>query len=267
MLCPNCRRLISGDVRQCPYCHINNPGARWRALGLGRILANPREVVRLVIYTNVAMYVISLLLSPGSLGLSSSLFGLLAPDNRSLLLLGATGTFPLLKLHRWWTLVAANYLHGSILHILFNMMALRQLAPLVGQEYGGSRLAAIYALSGVGGYAVSCLAGVPFTIGASASVCGLMGATLYFGKSRGGHYGQALYSQVGGWAVSLFVFGFIVPGINNWGHGGGMLTGALLGALLGYNSHETALHKTLASACLIGTALVLAWAVGTSVLR
>jgi rhomboid protease GluP len=169
----------------------------------------------------------------------------------------------LFQLGRWWTLISANYLHGSLLHIVFNMIALHQLGPLLLREYGISRMIAIYTLSGIGGYLISSLFGVRFTIGASAAVCGLIGAALYYGKSRGGTYGNAVYSQIGGWAIGIFIFGFMVPGINNWGHGGGMLVGALLGYILGYRerSPEKIGHKYIGMACIAGTGVVLFWSV------
>ena len=91
----------------------------------------------------------------------------------------------------------------------------------------------------------------PLTIGASAAVCALIGAALYYGKSRGGRYGQAIYRQVIGWVVGLFAFGLIVPGINNWGHGGGILGGILIGYLLGYHEKRQprAYHKLIAGIC------------------
>lgn len=191
----------------------------------------------------------------------------LSPSHKSLLVLGSTGTVAILELHRWWSLVSANYLHGSLMHILFNMIALKQIGPLVIKEYGVYRMLAIYTLGGVFGFVLSFLAGVRFTIGASAAVCSLIGAILYYGKSRGGIYGQNLYRQIGGWAVTIFVFGLIVPGINNWGHGGGMAAGALLGLLLGYKEkrRENIRHKFLGASCVITTAIVLAWAALTSI--
>jgi rhomboid protease GluP len=174
---------------------------------------------------------------------------------------------PIDKYHRLWTLVSAGFLHGGILHIFFNMAALRQLATVVNREFGVYRMFAIYTLSGVIGFLISYLAGVALTIGASASVCGLIGALLYYGKSRGGIYGRTLYRQVGTWVIFLFVFGLIVPGINNWGHGGGILAGIAAGFLLGYQEkkRESITHKILAAACAMVTVAVLAWAVGTSV--
>jgi len=147
------------------------------------------------------------------------------------------------------------------------MAALRQLATVVNREFGVYRMFVIYALSGFIGFLISYLAGVALTIGASASVCGLIGALLYYGKSRGGIYGRTLYRQVGTWVIFLFVFGLIVPGINNWGHGGGILAGIAAGFLLGYQEkkRESITHKILAAACAMVTVAVLAWAVGTSV--
>lgn len=55
---------------------------------------------------------------------------------------------------------------------------------------------------------------------------------LYYGKSRVGTYGAMVYSKVRAWGISLFLFGFIVLGINNWPHGGEIISGILLGMLL-----------------------------------
>jgi rhomboid protease GluP len=96
-----------------------------------------------------------------------------------------------------------------------------------------------------------------------------VGAILYYGKSRGGTYGTALYKQVGVWVVFLFVFGFLVPGINNWGHGGGIAAGLLLGFLLGYQERrpERLWHKWMAAICAVSTLLVLIWAVFSALLQ
>jgi rhomboid protease GluP len=137
------------------------------------------------------------------------------------------------------------------------MLALRQIAPLIIREYHISRMFVLYTLGGIAGFAVSYLAGVKFTIGSSAAVCSLIGAALFFGKSRGGIYGQAVYRQVGGWVIAIFAFGFLIPGINNWGHAGGIMAGALLGSLLGYRERrpEAGWHR-LAAQFLGGTTLM-----------
>ena len=266
ILCPNCGLLISLSEQSCPYCGLRAPGARWRRLAVFRLLADPALLVKAVVGANIGLFVLSLVMDPRTTGLTLNPLLLLSPSDRSLFVLGATGVIPIDSYQRWWTLVSANYLHGGLLHIFFNMAAFLQLSAVVVREYGTRRMFVIYTLGGVAGFAVSYLAGVGLTIGASAGVCGLVGAILYYGRSRGGAYGTALYKQVGMWVILMFVFGFVVPGINNWGHGGGIAAGALLGRLLNYDERrrETSLHKGLAALCLGATVAALAWAVLTS---
>jgi rhomboid protease GluP len=232
-----------------------------------RLFLSTDQIIKAIVFVNVGMYIISLLLGPWSSGFTLNPFSLLSPSNRSLLILGATGAVPIDRLHRWWTLISANYLHAGLLHILFNMIALRQIAPLVIREFGPHRMVILYFLTGIIGFLVSYLAGVELTIGASAAVCGLIGASLYYGKSRGGIYGQAIYRQIGAWALGIFIFGLLVPSINNWGHGGGMVAGAMLGFVLGYEEkrRERLFHRILAWLCVVATLLILLWAIGSGI--
>lgn len=256
------------DESSCPHCGLQNPGSRWRNNFWTRNFFGPYQLIRTIIYLNVGMFILSLVILPSSTGFSLNPLGFLSPGNKSLLLLGATGRFPIDVLHHWWSVLTASYLHGSILHILFNMMAFSQIAPLIIQEYGTSRTLAIYTLSGIGGYALSYFAGTPVTLGASASICGLIGAALFYGKSRGGQFGNLVYRQVSGWVIGLFIFGFLVPGIDNWAHGGGILTGILTGFFFGYQERvpEKYLHKTIANVCIAATLVALVYAVGTTFL-
>ena len=261
LLCPNCRRLVSRSAPVCPSCGLKRPGSIWKDNVFTRSGGGEDGVLRLILAANVAMFVLSIVIDPRSSALSGSPFNFLSPSNNSLLVLGSTGTIPLFQFNRWWSLISASYLHGSLLHIVFNMIALHQLGPLIIREYGAPRMVAIYTLSGVGGFIISAMFGIRFTIGASAAVCGLIGAALFYGKSRGGTYGKAIYSQIGSWAIGIFVFGFMVPGINNWGHAGGMICGALTGYALGYKerSRLTLGHTFLSTACIICTCLTLLW--------
>jgi rhomboid protease GluP len=265
-LCPNCRKLISLDEPACPYCGLVRPGLHAKAGKLRNILF-ALGPVQTILYINIAFFVLSLLFDPRGIFMSGSPFSFLSPSNQSLLMLGATGTYPVLTFHRFWTLLTASFLHGGIMHIAFNMMALYQLGPFVLREFGIHRFVNIYILTGIAGFAVSVLAGVHFTIGASASICGLIGAIIYFGKSRGGSYGEAIYKQALGWVVGLIIFGFLFSGINNWAHGGGLLTGLLFAYLMGYNDQKTesAWSKILAYGCILITAAALLWAAGSAV--
>jgi rhomboid protease GluP len=267
ILCPDCKKLISVSESRCPFCGTSRPGSRWKNNPWTRGFRDPNQFVKMLIGINIGMYVISILFNPRATGLSMNPLTFLSPSENSIFILGATGTVPIDEYHRVWTLISASFLHGGILHIFFNMAALRQLAAVVNREYGVYRMFVIYTVSGIVGFLISYLAGVAFTIGASASVCGLVGALLYYGKSRGGIYGRHLYRQIFIWVIFLFVFGLVVPGINNWGHGGGILAGIISGYLAGYQEkkRENIIHKTLAGLCAATTLAVLFWAVGSSV--
>ena len=269
ILCPNCRKLVGSDEARCPYCGTLRPGSRLRNNAFTRIINDPDSLIKAIIYLNAGMFIISIMLSPGGVKFTGNPLSFLSPGSQALLLFGATGTIPIDGMHRWWTLLSANYLHGGVLHILFNMLALRQIAPLIVREYNLSRMFVIYTLGGIAGFAASYLAGVKFTIGSSAAVCSLIGAALYFGKSRGGVYGMAVYRQVGGWVIAIFIFGILIPGINNWGHAGGMFAGALLGAFLGYREkrREAPWHRVAAQSLAIITLVILAFAVVTGVMQ
>ena len=262
MLCPRCRRLIGSTETTCSWCGASRATTWWRGAVWRRGILDGDWLVKAIITVNIVFYMLSLLLSSRR-GFFGNPFSAFSPDQTSLMLLGATGTIPIERLGRFWTILSANYLHGGIFHILFNLMALRQIAPWVINEYGPNRMFIIYTLGGICGFWVSYLAGVPFTIGASAAVCSLIGSLLYYGKSRGGAYGSAVYREVSGWVVGLILFGLIMPGINNWGHGGGVVGGILLGMLLGYEERraEWAAHHFLALLCGGMTIGVLGWAV------
>ena len=203
MLCPNCRRLISNDEPACPYCGMSRPGALWKRTFAGVTSLRRLDPVMAILIVNGAFFLLSILINPAALGLSANPLTFLSPSDGSLFLLGATGSLPI-AYGRWWTLISASFLHGGILHIFFNMMALRQLAPFVLDAFGLYRFAILYVWTGVAGFFLSYLAGIPFTIGASAPICGLIGAILYYGKSRGGFYGEAIYRQAmdGSWDSS-----------------------------------------------------------------
>lgn len=263
ILCPNCRKLVSEDEAMCPYCGLQKPGSRLKNNPLTRGWVSGEKLLKIVIYVNIGMYLLSWLIHPRMTGGGFNPLRLFSPDQNSLAVLGATGTLLMNHAKGWWTLISASYLHGSLLHIFFNMMALHQIGPLIAQMYGANRFFGIYTISGVFGFWISYIAGIPLTIGASAALCGLIGAALYYGKTRGGLFGQAIYKQVGGWAIFIVLFGFMVPGINNWAHIGGMAAGAICGLLLSYNerSHETLVHRIIAGVCMVATALALMWGI------
>jgi rhomboid protease GluP len=179
-----------------------------------------------------------------------------------------TGAYPWAA-GRWWTLITAIYLHGGVLHLLFNVLWVNQLAPAVEEAFGRARLVLIFTAGGVAGYVVSNLAGVSFSVGASGAVFGLLGALVYYGRARGGWFGVAVFRQYGQWALLLFVLGFIMPGVNNLAHLGGFAGGYLAGLALGHGegATERGVHGLLAAATLGLTLVSFGLALWTGFLR
>lgn len=208
--------------------------ARW-ASGL-RPLVQQIGVTRAITVACVILYVASVLLDPGSAsrGLGGTL-EFLTPSWGALDELGMTGVRQWAE-GRWWTLLTATYLHGGVLHLLFNLVLLRHIGEAVEAAFGPARFFVIFSAAGAVGFAVSNLAGVPSTIGASGAVFGLLGAMVAYGWQRGGTFGSAVLKQYGQWALIFFAFGvlsdLLLEGVNNWAHGGGFVGGLACAALL-----------------------------------
>lgn len=219
---------------------------------------------RIVTLVCVALYLASLALDPRAAAQPRGLFGILSPGARALDVLGMTGAHAWAE-GRWWTLVTAIYLHGGLLHLLFNLLWIHQLAPAVEETFGRARLVVIFTASGVAGYALSNAAGVGFSVGASGAVFGLLGALVYYGRARGGWFGVAVFRQYGQWAVLLLVLGFFMPGVNNLAHLGGFGGGYLAGLALGHAERdaERGVHGLLAAGALGLTAVAFGLALWT----
>ncbi|MBM4442950.1 MAG: rhomboid family intramembrane serine protease [Candidatus Rokubacteria bacterium] len=264
ILCPRCGRLTHPDAVECLVCGLQRPG-RWHwASGLGR-LWRTGSFTGLVTVACVALYVLSLLLDPTSSLRPRGPFDLFSPSSRALLDLGMTGAIPW-RNGAWWTLVTAIYLHGSLLHILFNVLWIRQLGPAVEELYGPARLVLVFTVSGVLGFVASNALGVPFTVGASGSIFGLLGAMVAYGRRRGGAFGAMVLRQYGQWALVLFVLGFFMSGVNNLAHTGGFIGGFVAGLVLSLSERreETAGERLLATAVIGITALSFVLALWTA---
>lgn len=123
-----------------------------------------------------------------------------------------------------WRLVTAMFLHGSVPHILFNMMALWQIGSVLEQFLGRSKYLSLYFTAGIAGSVVSYLLNNPMVIsvGASGAIFGLMGAYAILVKKLGSR-DNSIWGVIG---LNL-AFGFIVPGIDWKAHVGGLIAGAL----------------------------------------
>jgi rhomboid protease GluP len=264
ILCPRCGRLTHPDAAECLVCGLPRPGRWMWASGVGRLLRNG-NFTGLVTVSCIALYVLSLVFDPMSTLRPSGPFDLFSPSQRALLDLGMTGAIPW-RAGRWWTLFTAVYLHGSLLHILFNVLWIRQLGPAVEEIYGPSRLAIIFTVAGALGFLCSSLAGVPFTVGASGSIFGLLGAMVAFGRRRGGTFGAMVFRQYGQWALVLFILGFVMSGVDNFAHLGGFVGGFGSGLMLSFSDRriESFVERGIAAALMVLTVAAFGLALWTA---
>ncbi|GAC1579252.1 MAG: hypothetical protein NVS3B7_13150 [Candidatus Elarobacter sp.] len=132
----------------------------------------------------------------------------------------------------WWRIITSGFLHGSIMHIALNMLALSQVGNLVEELFGKVRFLLLYtiALAGSGFAVVWFNYDVP-TLGASGAIFGLFGALVAVGL-RLGSRGRSLIGQVLPVIVINLVFTFTIPGISSAGHVGGLITGFIAGLVL-----------------------------------
>jgi rhomboid protease GluP len=263
-LCRSCGKLNRVDASVCFYCGARYPGLWGFGPGLRRLVGR-LDFARAVTVTCVAMYIATLLLDLPAAVRPRGLFGLLSPSGAALEALGMTGALAWAQ-GRWWTVLTAIYLHGGLLHILFNLLWINQLAPAVEQVYGRARLVLIFTAAGVLGFVLSNLLGGWASVGASGSVFGLLGALVRYGRSRGGAFGVAAFRQYGQWALVLLVLGFLMPGVNNLAHLGGFAGGYLTGAVLGSEDQvrERGMHHVAALATVGLTVVAFGLALATA---
>jgi rhomboid protease GluP len=128
-----------------------------------------------------------------------------------------------------WRFFTPMLLHGSILHIGFNMYALNAFGAGLERRYGHGRFLLLYILSGFAGTVFSFLFSSAYSIGASGAIFGLVAAEGIFlfqnRKLFGSQVRGALNNVIFVVAINLFLG--LQPGIDNWGHMGGLMGGLI----------------------------------------
>jgi rhomboid protease GluP len=130
---------------------------------------------------------------------------------------------------QWWRLITPVLLHASLLHIGFNMYALYILGPELERHFGHLSFLLLYLLSGFAGIVLSFLLTGSPSLGASTAIFGLLGAQgvfVYRNQKLFGRRAQAMLRSILNIAVINLLIG-LSPGIDNWGHVGGLLGGGL----------------------------------------
>ena len=225
-ICPSCGSLVDAGDATCPRCAA--------AVG-SQVAQKGRRVLRVLVPGECPVTVLLLCIN---LGIA---FFTLQPSGvwyRALMQVASLIPPLVLQQDEWYRLLTYGFLHGNLLHIGFNMMALYQMGPLLEPAVGSKRFFVLYIITmATGGAADLLFRGQTFVVavGASGALCGLIGGGIAYAHQRGEReIRDALINWVGGMVVYSILFE-VVGGIHvdHLAHGGGLVGGLLLGTLLG----------------------------------
>ena len=228
-LCPSCGSLVGINATKCHQCGASlRFGMSAWSKGLAELFGGRAPVTTAVLIVNVVMFAVSLLRSMkegGGFGLFGGMNGI------ELYRLGENIPYNWPG-WGWWRMVTGTFLHGGLLHIGMNMFVLMDIGPVVEEVYGSARYLFVYTACAIGGSVLSTFAGSHPSVGASGAIMGLLGALIAITTKRGGAQIREMRSRLISWVVTIFAFGFLAGGVDNWGHFGGLATGFAVGKLL-----------------------------------
>jgi membrane associated rhomboid family serine protease len=213
-ICTECMTVAPVGIR-CP-----DHAGKQRTVRAPRIVARPAGnaiVTKVLIALNVGIYLVTAVQGNG----------LNQPAGRLFTDWALFG--PYVAQGDWWRLVTSMFLHGFVLHIVFNMVALWYIGRPVEEYLGSLRYALLYLVSGLAGSAGALVADpTGVTVGASGAIFGILGAMLILEWNATGRFGGAAASLI---AINL-VFNFAYNGaggnISIGGHVGGLIGGILV---------------------------------------
>ena len=206
---------------------------------------NNLSVTEILIITNVLIFVIMYLFNLNAYFISEfSSMGYiweLSQDGRYVQKTEKT----IFDLNEFYRLLTANYLHGGLMHIMFNMIALYSLGQVIESLIGKMKFFIAYTLSGIGGTVLSSSMSIYFSpnnfvpsVGASGAVFGIAGCLVVLAIYRRSKGIDLLYRiNYQPLVVMLglnLIMGQMVDRIDNWGHIGGLITGCVIGGIYSY---------------------------------
>lgn len=143
-----------------------------------------------------------------------------------------------------WRLITSGFLHGGIIHLLFNMYSLYLIGTQVENFIGKWKYITIYFVSMISAGLLSCVINTNIvSVGASGAIFGLLGALLYFGYHYRLYLGSVLKNQIIPVILINLMFGFMTPGVDNAAHIGGLIGGLLTAMALGVQKTEDKKEK------------------------
>lgn len=139
----------------------------------------------------------------------------------------------LIRAGEYWRFITPMFLHIGGLHLWFNSTALLSLGGHVERIYGSLRFLLIYIVAGIFGSFSSFLFSPALSAGASGAIFGLFGALLYFATKNAAAFGHTMGpGLISGLGINL-ILGFIIPGIDNYAHLGGLIAGFIAAFIIG----------------------------------
>lgn len=252
-LCPACGTLVGATATRCHQCGASVTfGMAAASRSLSGLLPTTSPATYGILTLSCLLYGLSLLATiragalqaPGGGGLGA-LMGLGGISAAVLRDLGASLPWPY-DLIQPWRLIMATFLHGGLLHIGFNMWVLMDIGPQVEELYGSGRYLFMYVVSGIGAYLLSSLVG-HFSVGASGSLLGLIGVLLAITTNRRSAAMQMMRSQLIKWLIYIGIMGFLMSGIDNFAHLGGLIAGFALGKMMADRAPASPEERTRAN--------------------
>lgn len=229
-VCPACRALVGARESRCPFC--NESLSAFHRVGVKRLLVGllpgGLRYSTLLLAANFALFGIALLAATRS-GVGPE--ALWRMPGSTLVALGARDYHVIEG--EWWRLATAVFLHGNLIHLLFNALVLFDVGPAVEEMYGAARFLVLYFLAGIAGSLASFF-WHPYVImvGASGALFGLIGVMIAYGYRHRTALAEQIKTMYVRWAIYGLVFGFVIPGIDNAAHIGGLLAGMVYGMLV-----------------------------------
>ncbi|APR99723.1 hypothetical protein BCY86_02820 [Pajaroellobacter abortibovis] len=189
-------------------------------------------VTRMLIWINIVVFA-------GELLKTHHWYALLSIPEDVLLTFGANYAVATIREYRVDTLISSCFVHGSLLHLVFNMFAFRDAGSLVERMIGSGWFALLYLFCGIVASVASCAWGWMtdvewLSVGASGAICGVLGTTTVIAWKVQGWKGPLAQATLR-WFVMMAIFGFVAAqsgvGVDNAAHAGGALAGVLVGSL------------------------------------
>lgn len=137
------------------------------------------------------------------------------------------------KLGNYWVILTSCFLHGGLIHLFCNMYSLYIIGTQLETVLGKMKFIVVYLLSAMLAALTSGVLNNGFSVGASGAIFGLVGSLIYFGYHYRIYLGNVIVSQLIPVVLLNLVIGFMLPGIDNFAHIGGLIGGVFAGMIVG----------------------------------